>query len=135
MTTSRLDIGMLPSSARSWASTRRSLACSSATTCSILGPPQAEHAAQLFDRGVVVEHRADLLQREAEVPQSEETVQPAQLSDLVGPVSGVRVDPTGLEQAGLIVVPKHPGRDLPEPCELSDVQYERLSLQQAPELR
>jgi hypothetical protein len=89
-----------------------------------LGLAQQEHAAQLLDGRVVVEHWSDLLQGDAKVSHGEQSMQTGQLCDVVEPVSGLRVDPPGPEQADLVVVPKHPGRDLPEPCELSDGQHD-----------
>ena len=80
-----------------------------------LGPAQPQHPAHLLDGKVVVEQGADLLQRETEVAQGEQAVEAAQGRDVVEPVAGLRVDLAGLEQAGLVVVPEHPGRDLAEP--------------------
>ena len=86
-----------------------------------LGPARPQHPAQLLDGKIVVEQRANLLQRETEVAQGEQAVEAAQRGDVVEPVAGLRVDLAGLEQAGLVVMPEHAGRDLAEPCEFTDI--------------
>jgi head-tail adaptor len=62
MTTSNAAIEMLPSSARRWASIRRSRARSSATVCSICCLAQAQHPPELFERRFLVEQLADLIE-------------------------------------------------------------------------
>ena len=89
-----------------------------------LGPAQPQHPAHLLDGHVVVEQRADLLQREPEVAQGQQAVEATQRADLVEPVTGLRVDARGPEQAGLVVMPEHAGRDLPQSCEFTDGQHD-----------
>ena len=115
---------VLPSSALRWASTRRRRACSDLHVLLNLGSAQPQHPAQLLDGHIVVEQRTDLLQREAEVPQGQQPVEATQCGDVVEPVTGLRVDLVGPEQAGLVVMPEHPGRDLPKSCEFTDGQHD-----------
>lgn len=92
-----------------------------------LGLANAQHAPQLIERRLRIEQPADLLEAEAEIPQRQEPVEPAPLGHGIGPISRCRVDPAGLEQSQLVVVAQHPGRDLSESGELSDVQHDDLS--------
>jgi hypothetical protein len=65
-----------------------------------LGLAQPEHAPELFDWRLIVEQLADLFQREAEITEGEHAVETSQLSDLIPSVAGLRVDSSGLDQAG-----------------------------------
>ena len=89
-----------------------------------LGLAKLEHSPELLDGGFGVEQLPDLLQREAEVSKGNKAVEATQLRHLVTPIAGPWMDEVGLEQADLVVMAKHPGRDLPDSCELSDVQHD-----------
>src|SRR5436189_166284 len=78
---------------------------------------------QFLDADLLVEHRADLLQREAEVLQRHSPVEPAQLADLVRPVAGHGVDVRGPEQADRVVVAQHPYRHTAVSGEISNVHH------------
>jgi hypothetical protein len=55
---------------------------------------QAQHPAKLDDVDPVVEDRLDLLQREAQILEGDEPVEPAQLPGVVGAVSADRISTT-----------------------------------------
>jgi hypothetical protein len=89
-----------------------------------LGLAHTQHPPKLIGRRVLIEDPTDLIQAEAEIPQGQESMHPAELCHCVGPITRRRVHPAGLQQSELVVVPKHPGRDLSEPGEFSDVQHD-----------
>ena len=74
-----------------------------------LGLANAEHSSELIERRLLVEQSTDLVKAEAQVTQGHESVEPAKLANCVGPVAGHRVDPGGLQQSELVVMPQHPG--------------------------
>ena len=89
-----------------------------------LGQAKLEHSSELRDGGFGVEYLPDPIQREAEVSKGDKAVEATQLRHLVAPIAGPRIDEVGLEQADLIVMAKHPRRDLPDSCGLPDVQHD-----------
>src|SRR5207248_6664078 len=78
-----------------------------------LGSADPQHAPELFDRRVLLENVANLLQGEAQFAQGHYPVEPAQLAGSVKPVSVGRVDLVRREQADLVVVAQHPGDTWP----------------------
>ena len=89
-----------------------------------LGLAKLEHSSELLDRGFGVKYLPDLIQREAEVSKGDQAVEATQLRHLVAPIAGPWMDEVGREQADLVVMAKHPRRDLPDSCELPDVQHD-----------
>ena len=57
-----------------------------------LGALEHEHPAQLFVRDAIVEHLGDLFEREAEVLQGEQPVEPREQFGRVVPVAGRGID-------------------------------------------
>jgi hypothetical protein len=89
-----------------------------------LSAADAQHPSQLLERRLVIEHNANLLETQAEIPQGQQTVQSSELGNPVRAVPGVRVDVHGAQQPNLVVVPQHAGRDVTEASEVSDVQHD-----------
>ena len=58
---------------------------------------------------VLIEQPTDLIQAEAEIPQGQESVEPAELCHCIEPITRRRVHPAGLKQSEVVVVPQHPG--------------------------
>ncbi len=56
-----------------------------------LGPAHAQHPAELIERELVVENRPYLVEAEAKVAQSQQSMETAELRDPVGPIPGDRI--------------------------------------------
>ena len=108
------------------ASTRRSRAVLLAEIVLDLRLTHAEHPAELFERHLVVQDHADLIEGETEVAQGQQPMQTAELRDPVRPVPGGRVHSLGLQQTDLVVVTKHPRRNPAEAGEVSDAQHDDI---------
>jgi hypothetical protein len=126
MTTSRLDITMLPSRIRRCASTRRRRACSSATCCSIWDLRNRSMPRSCSTEGSSPSSSSWICSSVS--PRSRSTSSRwRRLSWVrVEAVAALWVDALGPEHADLVVVAEHPRRDLPQPCELADAQHDHL---------
>ena len=74
-----------------------------------LRPLQRQHGPQFGWRDLVLEQRPDLFQRQAELLQRENAVQPRQLPDAVIAIARLGIDMGGLQQSELVVEPQLPG--------------------------
>jgi hypothetical protein len=88
------------------------------------GLAQPQHAAQLLGADLLVQHRPDLVQAEAEILQRDDAVEPGQLAGRVEAVAAGRVDPRRAEQPGRVVVPQHPHRDPAVPGEFPNGEHD-----------
>ncbi len=88
-----------------------------------LGASQEHDPAELLDGHLFVEKASDLCQTDAEVAQSQDPVQAAELLGLVPLVPAVRIDPDRSQQADLVVVPKRPNRDPRQAGDRADPEH------------
>ncbi len=80
-----------------------------------LGLAQSQDSAKLLDGDVIVKELADLRQRDPQVAQDQDAVQPRHLTGRIVPVASDRIDVSRLEQAEVVVVPQGAHRHLSQP--------------------
>jgi len=88
-----------------------------------LGLLHPQHPANLRRRQVLVEQLRDLLQREAEVLQGENAVEPGQLVERVVAIAGEAIDLDGLEQPDFVVVTQRLHRHAADSRKVSDLDH------------
>jgi hypothetical protein len=86
-------------------------------------PTEPQHAPELVDRDLVVDDLADFGQREPEIAQGKDPVQPLELVGAVPAVAGLRVDLRRRQQADVVVVVQGPHRHLGHAGERSDPEH------------
>jgi hypothetical protein len=89
-----------------------------------VGPPQPQHAAQLVGGDLVVEDRTHLLEREPEILERDDPVEPGQLAGGVRAIAGDGIDVRGREQPDRVVVTQHPDRHPAVTGEVSDTEHD-----------
>jgi hypothetical protein len=73
---------------------------------------------------IVLQQRPDLLQRQAELLQRKNAVEPRQLPDAVVAIAGLGIDMGGLQQSELVVEPQLPCRDLRDLGKFTDPEHQ-----------
>src|SRR5579883_3200245 len=86
---------------------------------------ESQHAAQLFRRNPFIEYLADLLEREAQVLEREDAVEPGKLVHRVIAIPGLAVNADRLEESHLVVIAQRLDRDPAQLREISNA-YHRL---------
>lgn len=89
-----------------------------------LGPTQPQHGAQFLGGDLLVQDLLDLLKGQAELFQSDDTVEAGELGSRVVPVAGGRVDMGRAQQSGGVVVTQHADRYAAVPGEVSDGEHD-----------
>ncbi len=87
---------------------------------------EPQHAPQLVERDLVVDDLADLGQREPEIAQGEDPVQPLELVGPVPAIAGLRVDLRRRQEAEVVVVVQRPHRHLGHTGERSDPEHDSI---------
>jgi hypothetical protein len=89
----------------------------------------AQHPSQFLGGELVVEEGSYLPQSESQVAQGQESVQAAELGDVVGAVTRLWIDTARYHQTRLVVVAQHSWGYLPEASESADVQHDTAILE------
>ncbi|CAD5959058.1 protein of unknown function [Streptomyces sp. KY75] len=89
-----------------------------------LRPAQPQHPAQLLRAHPLVQDVPHLLEREAEVLERDDPVEPGELGGAVEAVAGGGVGAVRAQQPDGVVVTQHPARHPPVPGEVSDGEHD-----------